>query len=116
MILVDTSVWVRARSGRHPELARDLAEVVRSDGALRHDLVHLELLLGEGGPSRKQLLDDYQRLRGAPVIPHTDVVKFARTHDLSRQGIGAVDLHSSNRSALEAMGAAGSRYHRRARR
>lgn len=102
MTLVDTSVWVTAKRGQGQKdgkgvsngaLVAELRNLVVGDQALGHDLIYLEMLLGAGGNSRRQLLDDYRRLQMLDTLPDADVVKFCRDHRLENRGIGAVDAH-----------------------
>ncbi len=60
---------------------------------LAHDLIYLEMLLGEGGDTRRQLLEDYRRLQTVEALPNTEVARFCRDHRMGNRGIGAVDAH-----------------------
>jgi hypothetical protein len=91
--LVDTSVWVTAKRGRDPSLAKALAALVLADQVLGHDLVYLELLLGQGGDTRRQVLEDYRRLQKAVLLPSDEVAAFAQDQELANRGLGAVDVH-----------------------
>jgi predicted nucleic acid-binding protein len=91
--LVDTSVWVTAKRGLNAALVAALRRLVLADQALGHDLIFLELLLGAGGDTRRQLLDDYRRLQMLDTVPDADVATFCRDHRLENRGIGAVDAH-----------------------
>jgi predicted nucleic acid-binding protein len=91
--LVDTSVWVTAKRGLDAKLNLTLRSLVIADQVLAHDLIYLELLLGEGGDTRRQLLEDYRRLQTVETIPNIDVARFCRDHRLGNRGIGAVDAH-----------------------
>lgn len=93
MTLVDTSVWVAAKRGLDEALVSALRRLVIADQALGHDLIYLEMLLGAGGDTRRQLLDDYRRLQMVEPLPEAEVVKFCRDHRLENRGIGAVDAH-----------------------
>ena len=91
MVLVNTSVWIRALSNTPPfktELDRllDLGEVSG------HDLVFGELLIGDKG-ARPRLLAAYQQMHQAPTIPHEEVVTFARRKNLHGRGVGWIDIH-----------------------
>lgn len=90
-VLVDTSVWIRALSGRPPyrdglDTLLDLQRVVG------HDLVFGELLIGDKG-GRGRLLDDYARMPHAPVISRGELVTFVRTRKLHGRGVGWIDIH-----------------------
>jgi predicted nucleic acid-binding protein len=67
--------------------------MVAADQVLGHELVYLEMVLGQGGDTRRELLDDYQRLQTAEALPSREVAVFCRTHRLANRGIGAVDVH-----------------------
>jgi predicted nucleic acid-binding protein len=90
-VLVDTSVWIRFLSNRAP-YALQLEDLLDRDEACGHDFVYGELLIGDLG-GRKRLLEDYERIHQAPVIPHDDVVAFVRDRRLRGRGIGWVDAH-----------------------
>lgn len=93
MTLVDTSVWVTAKRGVDEPLVATLRGLVVADQVLGHDLIYLEMLLGAGGDTRRQLLHDYKRLQTLDTLPDADVVAFCRDHRLANRGIGAVDAH-----------------------
>ncbi len=74
-------------------LTSTLRDLVVADQVWAHDLIYLEMLLGDGGDTRRQLLEDYRRLQTLDVIPNVEVAKFCRDHRLGSRGIGAVDAH-----------------------
>ena len=41
----------------------------------------------------KRLLEDYEQMHQAPVVPHADVVAFVRNRRLHGRGIGWIDAH-----------------------
>ena len=91
MVLVDTSVWIRALSNRPPfeaELGRllDLGEVAG------HDLIYGELLIGDRG-GRKKLLAAYEQIFQAGTVPHQEVVAFVKGRSLHGRGVGWIDIH-----------------------
>lgn len=90
-VLVDTSVWIRFLSNRAP-YAADLEELLTRDEVCGHDFVYGELLIGDVG-GRKQLLEDYEQMHQAPVVPHSEVVAFVRSRRLHGRGIGWIDAH-----------------------
>jgi predicted nucleic acid-binding protein len=90
-VLVDTSVWIRFLSNRAP-YAADLEQLLSRDEVCGHDFVYGELLIGDIG-GRKQLLNDYEQMHQAPMVPHTDVVAFVRSRRLHGRGIGWIDAH-----------------------
>ncbi len=91
MVLVDTSVWIRALSGREP-FQEQLARLLDLDEVAGHDLIYGELLIGDRG-GRKKLLADYQRMFQAVTVPHPEVVAFVRGRSLSGRGAGWIDIH-----------------------
>jgi predicted nucleic acid-binding protein len=90
-VLVDTSVWIRFLSNRTP-YASNLDDLLSRDEVAGHDFVYGELLIGDKG-GRRVLLSDYERMDQAPVVPHPDVVVFARDRKLHGRGIGWIDVH-----------------------
>jgi predicted nucleic acid-binding protein len=90
-VLVHTSVWIRFLSNRAP-YAADLEELLARDEVCGHDFVYGELLTGDVG-ERKQLLEDYEQMHQAPMVPHSDVVAFVRSPRLHGRGIGWIDAH-----------------------
>jgi predicted nucleic acid-binding protein len=90
-VLVDTSVWIRFLSNR-ALYAAQLDELLNRDEVCGHAFVYGELLIGDVG-GRKQLLENYEQMHQAPVVPHADVVAFARHRGLHGRGIGWIDAH-----------------------
>lgn len=76
------SVWIRSFAGRKPLRTK----------VVRRKLIHGELLIGDFG-GRKKLLDDYDKLFQAAIVPHRDVVAFVEMRNLSGRGIGWIDVH-----------------------
>jgi predicted nucleic acid-binding protein len=91
MVLIDTSVWIRFLMGREPFVG-ELKRLLAVGQAAAHDLVHGELLIGDFG-GRKKLLDDFDKLFQAAIIPHRDVVAFVEMRNLQGRGIGWIDVH-----------------------
>lgn len=91
MVLVDTSVWIRALSNRIPFVA-ELDRLLDLDDVAGHDLIYGELLIGDRG-GRKKLLTEYKRMFQAATIPHAEVVTFVEHRHLHGRGIGWVDVH-----------------------
>jgi len=91
MVLVDTSVWIRALSGRSP-FQEQLTRLLDLDEVAGHDLIYGELLIGDRG-GRKKLLADYQRMFQAVTVPHDEVVAFVRGRNLCGRGAGWIDIH-----------------------
>ena len=91
MVLVDTSVWIRFLSNRAP-YATELDALLGRDEVTGHELVYGELLIGDRG-ARPKLLALYEHMHQASMVPHRDVVAFARDRDLCGRGVGWVDVH-----------------------
>jgi predicted nucleic acid-binding protein len=91
MVLVDTSVWIRALSNRAP-FAEELSRLLDLDEVAGHDLIYGELLIGDRG-GRKKLLADYARMTQAAKVPHREVVTFVENRRLHGRGIGWIDVH-----------------------
>ena len=90
-VLVDTSVWIRFLANRSP-YAAELDRLLSRAEVSGHDFVYGELLIGDKG-GRRQLLADYDQMYQAPVVPHREVVAFARDRKLHGRGIGWIDAH-----------------------
>jgi len=91
MVLVDTSVWIRALSNRAP-FAEELGRLLSLDEIAGHDLIYGELLIGDIG-GRKKLLADYKRMVQAATVPHAEVVTFVERRHLHGRGAGWIDIH-----------------------
>ncbi len=91
IVLVDTSVWIRFLSNRTPDAA-ELDRLLSRDEVSGHEFVYGELLIGDVG-GRTQLLNDYEQIHQAPVVPHGDVVAFAQARRLHGRGVGWIDAH-----------------------
>ncbi len=90
-VLVDTSVWIRFLANRAP-YAAGLDGLLSRDEVWGHDFVYGELLIGDRG-GRKVLLESYQRMHQAPLVPHAEVAAFVRDRRLNGRGIGWIDAH-----------------------
>jgi predicted nucleic acid-binding protein len=91
MVLVDTSVWIRALSNRHP-FVEELDRLLDRGEVTGHDLIYGELLIGDRG-GRKKLLATYTRFVQAATLPHQDVVAFVEGRRLHGRGVGWIDIH-----------------------
>jgi predicted nucleic acid-binding protein len=91
MVLVDTSVWIRALGGRAP-FVDELDRLLALDRVAGHDLIYGELLIGDRG-GRKKLLADYKQMFQAATIPHSEVVTFVERRHIHGGGIGWIDVH-----------------------
>ena len=91
MVLVDTSVWIRSLAGRAP-FADEMDRLLEMDAVFRHELVYGELLIGDRG-GRVKFLSEYECLHLSDMVPHGDVVRFARERSLHGRGAGWIDIH-----------------------
>jgi len=91
MVLVDTSVWIRSLAGKAPYVA-GLDRLLGRDEVAGHELVYGELLIGDRG-GRRKLLEAYERMHQASIVPHREVVAFVRERDLHGHGLGWIDAH-----------------------
>lgn len=91
MVLVDTSVWVRALAGKQPYRSR-LDDLLAQNTVLGHEFVYGELLIGDIG-ARTKVLINYALFRQAPTAGHADVVQLIRGRGLHGRGIGWIDAH-----------------------
>jgi predicted nucleic acid-binding protein len=91
IVLVDTSVWIRFLANRAPYSAR-LDRLLGRDEASGHPFVYGEMLIGDKG-GRREILEIYSLIHHAPVVPHAEVVTFARERRLHGRGVGWVDVH-----------------------
>ncbi len=91
MVLVDTSVWIRALSDRAPFVA-ELDRLLDRDEVAGHDLIYGELLIGDRG-GRKKLLAEYKHIFQAATIPHSEVVTFVEHRRIHGCGIGWIGVH-----------------------
>jgi predicted nucleic acid-binding protein len=91
MVLVDTSVWIRALANRAP-FAAELDRLLGLDEVTGHELVYGELLIGDRG-GRRKLLDAYEKMHQTTAVPHADVVSFVRSRGLHGRGVGWIDVH-----------------------
>lgn len=91
MVLVDTSVWIRALSNRAP-FAEELGRLLDLDEVAGHDLIYGELLIGDRG-GRKKLLADYRRRIQVATVPHREVVALVEHRLLHGRGVGWIDVH-----------------------
>ena len=91
MVLVDTSVWVRAFMGVSPYAAR-LDRLLELKDVAGHALVYGELFIGDLG-ARKRQLSSYVLMQQAIVVPHNDVVEFVTARRLHGRGLSWIDAH-----------------------
>ena len=91
MVLVDTSVWIRFLAGREP-FASGLDELLCRDEVVGHELVFGELLIGDVGGGRRNLLEAYAQMYQADSVAHQEMVEFVRARRLSGRGVGWIDI------------------------
>jgi predicted nucleic acid-binding protein len=91
MVLVDTSVWIRALAGRAP-FAAELDRLLDLGEVSGHELVYGELLIGDRG-GRRKLLAAYELIHQAELIPHGEIVRFVCERNLHGRGVGWIDIH-----------------------
>jgi predicted nucleic acid-binding protein len=91
MVLVDTSVWIRALANRTPFVS-GLERLLSLDEVAGHEMIHGELLIGDRG-GRRKLLAVYEQIYWANVVPHNEVVAFVRDRRLFGRGAGWIDIH-----------------------
>jgi predicted nucleic acid-binding protein len=91
MVLVDTSVWIRALTNRAP-FAEELGRLLDLKEVAGHDLVYGELLIGDRG-GRKKLLTGYRGMKQAATVPHWEVVALVEHRHLHGRGVGWIDVH-----------------------
>ena len=81
MVLVDTSVWIRALRGQAP-FTDEIDRLLALDAVTGHDLVYGELLIGDRG-GRANFLKKYESIHEADTVSHNFVVELARELDIS---------------------------------
>jgi predicted nucleic acid-binding protein len=91
MVLVDTSVWIRAFANRSPYVD-ELRHLALARKVVGHELIYGELLVGDLG-GRQKLLADYELVPRLPLMPHDEVVHFVRARVLHGRGVGWIDIH-----------------------
>jgi predicted nucleic acid-binding protein len=91
MVLVDTSVWIRFLTNA-ARFAPELDRLLEDNDVVGHELVYGELLIGDRG-GRSKLLAEYAKMHQAPLVPHSEVVAFAQSRELSGRGLGWIDVH-----------------------
>jgi predicted nucleic acid-binding protein len=91
IVLVDTSVWIGFLSNTSP-YAAELDRLLSQGEVSGHDFVYGELLIGDKG-GRRRLLDGYDLIHQAPLVPHRELVTFVRERRLHGRGVGWIDAH-----------------------
>lgn len=93
MVLVDTSVWIRFLANRAP-YAAELDRLLARDEVAGHELVYAELLIS----CRGKMLNTYERMLEASVVPHREVVEFVQHRKLHGRGVGWIDIRAGRRT------------------
>lgn len=91
MVLVDTSVWIRALANREP-YATELGNLLARSAVAGHDLVCGELSIGDKG-GRKQLIAAIEGFHQASTASHHEVATLVNARRLHGRGIGWIDAH-----------------------
>ena len=91
VVLVDTSVWIRAGANRQP-FAGELDRLLGLEQVVGHDLIFGELLIGDSG-SRRKMLEGYERMARATTVPHHVVVEFVQGRGFAGRGVSWVAVH-----------------------
>jgi predicted nucleic acid-binding protein len=91
MVLVDTSVWIRAFRNR-PPYVDGLRRLALAGNVAGHELIFGELLVGDVG-GREKFLADYELMPQLALAPHQEVVHMVRGRKLHGRGAGWIDIH-----------------------
>ena len=91
MVLVDTSVWIRALASRPPYVS-ELDGLLYHKEVAGHELIYGELLIGDRG-GRAKSMAAYELLPQARLIAHQDMVEFVRDRALHGRGLSWIDVH-----------------------
>ena len=89
MILADASVWIDHFRRSDPKLA----SLLYDHQVLIHPFVVGELAGGTLPGHRAEALADLEKLPGAPVASHAEVMDLVERRGLAGSGIGWVDAH-----------------------
>ena len=73
--------------------ASGLDEVLGRDEAVGHEMVFGELLIGDVGGGRRNLLEAYAQMYQAQTVAHQEVVEFVRERRLFGRGVGWIDVN-----------------------
>jgi predicted nucleic acid-binding protein len=91
VVLVDTSVWIRALANREP-YSSDLATLLSRDEVAGHELVCGELSVGDKG-GRKLLLAAIEQFHQASTVSHRDALALLNARRLHGRSVGWIDIH-----------------------
>jgi predicted nucleic acid-binding protein len=94
MVLVDTSVWVRAlgRTAQAATVRATLDRVLEEPAVGAHPLFYGGFLKGDVG-GRAAALRIYETFPSCLLVAHDAVVAFVRHHRLMGRGVGWIDGH-----------------------
>lgn len=91
MVLVDSSVWIDFFADA-PQTDR-LEELLEKKEVSCHSLIYLELMLGDLGPRRKQVLCDIDLLPKSVDCSIQEIRNFVEEEKLFGTGLSLVDAH-----------------------
>jgi predicted nucleic acid-binding protein len=91
MVLVDTSVWIRAFMNSAP-FASGLDHLLKREEVAGHIFVYGELVIGDLGGRKKHLLA-YRAMRQAILVPDDEVLAFVAARHLNGRGLSWIDAH-----------------------
>jgi predicted nucleic acid-binding protein len=91
MVLVDTSVWIRAFAGLAPYKG-GLDRLLSRGEVVGHEMLYGELLIGDKA-GRRKFLSEYEQFQQAEIIPHNELVALVRGRGLYGRGVGWIDVH-----------------------
>lgn len=87
MILVAADVWLKSVGGQAPAISTKVSELLRLGLVLGHQFVLGELMLDGRTPACKSVIDRYNDLEQADVLPLDEVWAFAKAHNLAGKGL-----------------------------
>jgi predicted nucleic acid-binding protein len=91
VVLIDSSVWIRAFLNRTP-YAQQLPRVTAARAALGHEFIYGELSMGDRG-GRSAFLATYDKIPWAGTISHREVAHLVRLRNLHGRGLSWIDAH-----------------------
>ena len=91
MILVDTSVWIDFFRGK--ENAKTLSIFLDESRVVIHPWVFGELMMGDLGPRRQEVLSDLMELPQTQQYSISELKMFADRQKIFGKGLSLVDLH-----------------------
>lgn len=88
MVLVDSSVWIDHFRSEN----KKLVTLLLNDLVLVHPFVIGEIACGQV-KNRKEIIGMLRRLSFANMASFEEILFYIEEHDLSRKGLGLVDVH-----------------------